>query len=92
MVTYRKIDLETTEIDKRAYQACPKNLAKKHCFMPIKLNNKMLLIAVRGDLKENKLERTLNNISSELFVSGVQIVPVLASKKQIKKAIKTHYK
>jgi hypothetical protein len=90
MAEYKKINLDNATIDPRAYDACSKELVKGLYIMPIRfLDDDTIVIAVKDNLKEEKLETLVKELSFHL---KKDVCPVLATKKQIKTAHKRYYK
>ncbi|MBW2995931.1 hypothetical protein KY332_01390 [Candidatus Woesearchaeota archaeon] len=90
MAEYKTINLDNIAIERRAYATCSKEVVKGFYIMPIKfLDDNTIVVAVRDNLKEEKLETLVKELSFHL---KKDVCPVLATKKQIKKAHKRYYK
>ncbi|MDR1674281.1 MAG: Flp pilus assembly complex ATPase component TadA, partial [Oscillospiraceae bacterium] len=78
------VDLDLTTIDPEAVLKIPETLAKKHMVMAYSIQGRRLTIATDDPINFNILE------DIKVF-TGMDTIPVLATKTGIKKAIGRHY-
>lgn len=78
------VDLERIEIDFEAVRKIPETLAKKHTVIAINIQGKRLTVATDDPINFNILE------DIKVF-TGMDTVPVLATRTAINKAIGRHY-
>mgnify|MGYP000911946491 CR=1 FL=1 len=78
------VDLDRTEIDFEAVSRIPEALAKKHTVIAINIQGKRLTVATDDPINFNILE------DIKVF-TGMDTIPVLATRTAINKAIGKHY-
>ncbi|NLK70603.1 MAG: Flp pilus assembly complex ATPase component TadA [Clostridiales bacterium] len=78
------VDLDRTEIDFEAVSKIPESLAKKHTVIAINIQGKRLTVATDDPINFNILE------DIKVF-TGMDTIPVLATRTAINKAIGKHY-
>ena len=78
------VDLGNTEIDEDAVKKIPESLAKKHTVIAINTQGRRLTVATDDPINFNILE----DIKMQ---TGMDTIPVLATKSAINKAIGQHY-
>lgn len=78
------VDLGNQEIDEEAVRKIPENLAKKHTVIAINIQGRRLTVATDDPINFNILE----DIKMQ---TGMDTIPVLATKSAINKAIGQHY-
>lgn len=78
------IDLAEEEIDPVAARMIPEKVARKYDLMPIRRDGNNMIVA---------MDDPLSSIAIELlnFTAGMRVVPVLAGRSQIRKAIELYY-
>ena len=78
------VDLGNSEIDEEAVRKIPESLAKKHTVIAINIQGRRLTVATDDPINFNILE----DIKMQ---TGMDTIPVLATKSAINKAIGQHY-
>ena len=78
------VDLGNTEIDEDAVKKIPESLAKKHTVIAINIQGRRLTVATDDPINFNILEDVK-------MQTGMDTIPVLATKSAINKAIGQHY-
>ena len=78
------VDLANSEIDEEAVRKIPESLAKKHTVIAINIQGRRLTVATDDPINFNILE----DIKMQ---TGMDTIPVLATKSAINKAIGQHY-
>ena len=78
------VDLANQEIDEEAVRKIPESLAKKHTVIAINIQGRRLTVATDDPINFNILE----DIKMQ---TGMDTIPVLATKSSINKAIGQHY-
>lgn len=78
------VDLGNQEIDEEAVRKIPENLAKKHTVIAINIQGRRLTVATDDPINFNILE----DIKMQ---TGMDTIPVLATRSAINKAIGQHY-
>ncbi len=78
------VDLGNVEIDEEAVRKIPESLAKKHTVIAINIQGRRLTVATDDPINFNILE----DIKMQ---TGMDTIPVLATKSAINKAIGQHY-
>lgn len=78
------VNLFQTQIEQKAIDLVPTDIAKKYDLMPIKVDNNKLVVAMTDPLDYFAIEEVR-------MVSGLQITPVFATTDSIYRAISKHY-
>ncbi|MEG0614997.1 MAG: ATPase, T2SS/T4P/T4SS family, partial [Oscillospiraceae bacterium] len=78
------VDLATTKISIDAVKKVPEDLAKKHCIIAINVQGKRLTVATNDPVNFYIFEDVK-------VLTGMDVIPVLATKAAITKAINKHY-
>lgn len=81
---YKYINLNEIDIEPEAFLMIPESLARKHLAVPIGLKNKSLTVAMVDPLD-------YESIKDLGFHSGLEINPVIASRKEILDTIEKNY-
>jgi len=78
------IDLSSEEIDPAVINLIPEKVARKYDLIPVRREGNNIVVA---------MDDPLNSIAMELltFTAGMRIVPVLAGRTQIRKALEMYY-
>ena len=78
------VDLSNKTVEPEVLQALPLKLVHRHTLMPLARDNGTLIVATGDPFDVYALDELQT-------VTGLQIVPVLASPREIARLIKTHY-
>ncbi len=81
---YKYVDLNEVELEPEALLMIPESLARKHLAIPISIKNKCLTVSMVDPLDYESI-RDLG------FHSGLEIHPMIASKKEILNTIERNY-
>ncbi len=81
---YKYVDLNEVELEPEALLMIPESLARKHLAIPISIKNKCLTVSMVDPLDYESI-RDLG------FHSGLEINPMIASKKEILNTIERNY-
>ncbi len=78
------ISLRIKDIDPKVIKIIPEQVARKYELMPVRREGVNLIVA---------MDDPLNSIAIELlnFTAGMRVIPVIANRKQIRKAIEEFY-
>lgn len=79
------ISLDSTSIEPEAVSLIPENLAKKYLIMPINFDRKYLTVAMVDPLD-------YESIKDIGFHSGLEVKPLISTRKEILDAIEQHYR
>lgn len=80
----RKVNLDSIDIDEKAIRSIPEGVARKHNIIPIKINDKNVIIAMSDPFNLIAMEDVR-------IVTGLNVGKVLAESNAIKKAIEKAY-
>lgn len=80
----RYISLETSAIEPEAVALVPENLARKYLCVPMRINKRDLSVAMVDPLD-------YECIKDIAFKTGLEVIPLISTRKEILKAIDQHY-
>ncbi len=82
--TFPTVNLDQIELDPELTQLIPYQVAKRHQVLPLFRQDRELTLAMRDPSQ-------LSLLTDIEFLTGLQIIPVLASEEQLTVAIEKHY-